>query len=208
MLHNSLRLYGFVDWGESAERRNWTQTLGGGCTAFSYAIGSELEKRPHATIEKLCVFHRCASLIRPQRGLDQRLPFWKLTTRPLATETFRYDDTPFSKTVHDPAQIENTIGRILEIVLNVSQLVFQGRRGIAPRGRREDLCGLRSIKRDKVAGPDMCTVQRGVPPKSCTTLTCVFCDSLDRPIHCLRPPAEIEDETNWLEAIPLAFPLG
>ena len=35
----------------------------------------------------------------------------------------------------------------------------------------------------------------GVRPKSCTTLTCVYCDSLDRPIHCLRPPAEIEDET-------------
>jgi len=36
----------------------------------------------------------------------------------------------------------------------------------------------------------------GVPPEGCTTLTYVYCDSLDRPIQCPRRPAKIEDETN------------
>ena len=49
---------------------------------------------------------------------------------------------------------------------------------------------------------------RGVPPKSCTTLTCVYCDSLGRSIHYPRPSAGVEDEMDWKEPAPLAFPLG
>lgn len=39
-------------------------------------------------------------------------------------------------------------------------------------------------------------------------LDCDYLDSLDRYIHCPRPPAEIEDEMNWTEQIPLTFPSG